>query len=470
MTAISSSNARQLSFDVSTPGARARTLVVLRGKIAAFTEAEQSAYHAFRDALMRVGRGEGDTAELEAFKSTLGRFFETQAMPPLSALETASEQQAAASPSSEGGEQKIVVSTSSIPRARRGPDIRVQMPVVEAEGARESVAPPPSEKIPTPQPSLDIEEIAALRTRTEQINDELNDFAHGTAFKWLADQKTGYRDYLTTLLELRGAFVLEHAGGNIEEVKARVDELERQAALVRTRVGHAGGQDTPVDGMITSSAETRVVPPLPESAVSESDSVQSDVVQSVVADSPVEPISSTSVGEEAPVASGPEITISTPPPPIAIPVEQAVGLMEEEGVREQQEPEVTVPEPTPPDVPVAEEVNVSHSDEALLNPVNERSIEAGLNDLLTRWLGSTGFFGFGESGVKHPDWLRMKDLFVEDVLHGDGTIPAELRPEIYDNLGQNIRAWRDTYSLSPRQNERVEEYVRRVVAESIPAS
>ena len=91
-----------------------------------------------------------------------------------------------------------------------------------------------------------------------------------------------------------------------------------------------------------------------------------------------------------------------------------------------------------------------------------------MNELLTRWLGTTGFLGFGESGTKHPDWLKMHDLNVEDVLHGDGVVPPGLKPELFDNLGQNIRGWRDAYALHPLEAEKVEHYLRRVVDVSIP--
>ncbi len=453
-TVLQIKKVQSTSFDVSTPEARARLLVALKSHAGEFTDAEHRSYDAFRDALLRLARGEGSPDSLDNYKETLGHFLQISSggvEAPKVATEPVVEKkevvpQVVVEKKNEASTENVVPAAAPMPfRGRRGPD--VVAPEAETTPTTPASVELPKEGVKTPakeeivvqdsvvkevqvaemsQPSQVKEEqkndARSLRGRIEKINDGLNEFAHGAAFKWLSDASTGYRSYLNELLELRG--LLGEAGelsaNDAVAISARIDALREMADAVRRKVG--GEEITPSNPVVENA------PVAPEAAVS-------------AAASPS--VAEEKKDEEVVPWGTPEANV----------VAQSVTQASEDAPKQSIASEM----PAQPLSP-----GISDSD-TLNTPV----IDSGLNDLLTRWLGTTGFLGFGDGGVKHPDWAKMKDLFVEDVLHGDGVVPPGLKPELFENLGKNIIGWRDAYALYPLDSENVEHYIRRVVEMSV---
>ena len=498
-------------FDVSTPVSRARLLASLKQHAPEFSPEEHELYDAFRDALVRIARGEDVADKVETYKAAFQHFLAVDdvtlpATPTMVMREpntlhaVPAEAEPVESPVAEAvrapEEQEakeftptpIAPLRARISAVRRGPDVTVSpTPVAvphdvgsNAEVVPNVRAPHVPEPIPEPTPVSEVVEESVpeaptivapvtpdaspvpesregLREEIEEINDALNGFAHGTAFKWLSDEKTGYRAYLNELLELRGLLSGPMAAApDTEGLRARVKGLQVLADAVRKNVGiEVAPQPEPIftePAPETPQHNEEVVstPPL-------SQSTQRVSISPGLAPLNIEP--TRPQGDV--VASAPEVVAQAAQ---TIPEEQAPQLVPDAPV------ETAVPEPLlkegEPESALIDKVEAP--DSPLLDPLHSRAIDAGLNELLTRWLGSTGFFGFGDSGVKHPDWLKMKDVQVDDALNGDGFVPEGLRQEIFENLGQNIRAWRDTFALQPLMGEQVEHYIRRVVEASLP--
>lgn len=442
----------EVSFDVSTPEARARLLVALKSHAREFTEAEHHSYNAFRDALLRVARGEGSPDLLDSYKETFGRLLNTASSnidAPRVAVEPVIEKkevvpQPVVEKKNEAPTENAAPTVAPMPfRGRRGPDVvppgaeatptalapldvskeDVKVPAKEEIVAQESVTKEvQTTGVPQSPETKEVQknDVRSLRGRIEKINDGLNEFAHGAAFKWLSDASTGYRSYLNELLELRGLLgeASELPENDAAAISARIDALREMANTVRRKVGgeEIHSNDTVVEAV--SEAAKAVVPA---------------------------PVAKETKDEEVVPWGAPGASDAV----------RSVAQASEIASKQSAAPEVSVQS-------LSSDMHMSGSDD-LSTPV----IDSGLNDLLTRWLGTTGFLGFGDGGVKHPDWAKMKDLLVEDVLHGDGVVPPGLKPELFENLGKNIIGWRDAYALYPLDSENVEHYIRRVVEISV---
>lgn len=514
------------TFDVQTPDGRARLLSALRPYVHDFSQEEHEAYNFLRDTLMHIARGEATVSEAEASIAPLHHFLsevsaasavnldvtvipdvpdpEPAAVPVSVSLETEGiHDTPAVVPQRD--EQTQTVVPQAVFKGRRGPDIVV--PTVDNAPQQVESVPIPEDRAPVQEsvvvtetekaPVVDAVVTAAplengstisttpLKETIEHINDELNAFAHGTAFKWLSDPKTGYRDYLNELLELRGVLSSPEALSHEKDVlEMRVKNLQIMAETVRKNVT---GND---NGSAVTVADTPAL--VPEAQTPEVNEQKEETVTVSVSEVVPEVLPPEERSDER---DGAQVTISPALEPLNIEPQKEMPVVAQ-AVMDADE---AVPPPPMPPLPPEPEVRVEETaiapaavdethgpllsenepesalmekvavpDSPLLDPLHTRPIDTGLNDLLTRWLGSTGFFGFGDSGVKHPDWLKMKDVLVDDVLHGDGFIPPGLRQEIFDNLAQNIKAWRDAYSLYPIDGESVEHYIRRVVDASLP--
>ncbi len=527
------------SFDVATPESRARLLAMLRTHREEFTLEERQRYNQIRDIVMRVARGE-KPPDVEVHMAALGHYLEEKELVPDGApvVETEPEKvapsvvpEAVVMPAIEtpplpaqvqAESMTMPVSTpSGIARGRRGPDITAFIaslhippaPVVPPSSGESTVevpvssspeAPVVSLREHAPQPTAIEKEhsLASLKADIEEVNDDLNTFAHGTAFKWLSDEKTGYRAYLNELLELRALL----SSPNIPEtefskIQERLAGLHTMAETVRKNVG------------IVSSVPTILVMPKTE-----------PVPEPIAPVAPMPPVVTT----EAPMPPSPRengevqrerITISEPPKPFTIeahtttdeplnieprkiPLQSMVDtpypVPPAESMRETPEPTPTKAEvsevpiltedgvvevpatlvaeeegmpqnllaPNEPESALMDKIAVPESH--FLDPLHAGAIDSGLNDLLVRWLGPTGFLGMGKSGVSHPDWEAMKDVLVEEALNPNGFLPEGLSGEVFDNLGQNIRSWRQSFGLIPDDGELVEHYLRRVVVASLP--
>ncbi|MBX9906597.1 hypothetical protein K2X96_01710 [Patescibacteria group bacterium] len=326
------------------------------------------------------------------------------------------------------------------------------------------------------------EDIVGLRSRIESINESLNEFAQGSAFRWLSDASTGYRAYLDELLNLRSDLSSpDSSSKDITLLRERVTTLEAMADAVRVKVGGGAVQDPENKADSDSALNTELNPNVTESAIENnttpapSSPAESNVLETPVAVDTVEPaveqsqVATGSVYSQEDSPEGSHLPplqksgwkeVSQTPEDTASGTEELSGtIVSEAPVSPSQEATPSVPQqPTP-----AESVEV--------NPLATPAVETGLNDLLMRWLGTTGMFGFiglGKSGTNHPDWLKMKDLTVEETLHSEGVVPPGLKLELFNNLGQNIIAWRDAYQLYPGPDETVDHFLRRVVVASMP--
>ncbi len=452
-----------MPFDISTPLARAQLLARLRAHREEFTVGEQYSYDTLRDALMKVARGEDEGADLGELIESLAHFLEEPAVAEVP----------------DTPKSVPLVRDASIVRIRRGPDT-VSAPVVvpelptlvqpqEVVSQEVSVAVPATPATVTTAPPLKVTR-TSLQDQIEGINDGLNTFAHGTAFKWLSDLSTGYRTYLNELLLLRFALAESETGATVSDtdlqaLRDRVQGLQHMADEVRRAVGGEEKQiwvtETAGVSSISTEPETGVAPGIPSPPNVEETSIDTQTPEMRTEIAEVQAATDASMHEvpedmpedmrETQQTTVPEAVLesstmeTTPAPLLEIGMEPAEGVMtgEQEGVLQPME---LVP--------------------AEADLLQSKEIESGLNDLLVHWLGKTGFLGFGSSGVKHPSWLLMRELYVEDVLANDGVIPKGLPPEIYTNLAENIKAWKRSYALLENDAETVDHFVRRVVSAS----
>ncbi len=468
-------------FDVTLPLGRAKLLAVLKNKAELFSTAERSAYDALRDELVRVARGEGSLRKVEEHVQVLAHFVSEKKddAPVARSVEEKKEEPVVAEKQEENVEVPVPQAVEKAPitlyapappapqgymRHVRGPDISkrevsapVSVPPSVSAPVDLPVTPVVSEPVSVSQQEVatesKVEDVSvSLRDEVETINESLIELGHGRAFQWLNDPKTGYREYMTELLSIRDALMTPAAAKDQGVLRARISALKEMAAAVRVQVG----------GDVVSAA--------PTSAASPWGAAETPTVENVVTEKPLTPTESiieTSVPQ--PAVTAPEIAVVPepeavlPPPPAAVPpvvppIPPSPSKVSPWGVQELGEVPAKPAEEAPLPPVVEQPPVVGESD-----PLHAREIDAGLTDLLTRWLGTTGFLGFGDSGLKHPEWLIMKTLMVEDVLVDDGTLPNGLRAETYRNLRENIKAWRSAYSLAIDDRELVEHFIRRVV-------
>ncbi len=485
-------------FDISLPLGRARLLASLNKHAELFNEVERSAYDALRDELVRIARGEGKAEKADEYAKSLERFvgtapardIEEKPAPLLTPLASVVVEvptpEAVPAPLME---QKGPV-VQGFMRRVRGPDIP-KTAVASASVAVQTEAPAspvtlPSEVIlpvATATPAPDVSEVASpvsvplppqvelsvakpestpavssvapasMREEVEAINESLIELGHGRAFQWLSDPKTGYREYMAELLAIRDALGSSNTASDPSALRLRIDSLREKAKVVQAAVGDVGSA--------TALRQPAAVP-----------------VQTSVETTPSEPIRETPHSIEAEASLSPEPTpesVSVPVVAAPLPVATDIPQVPFEPTPELDSAEIPAPLPTvvagPTPAPdtndqtsIPESAPIPATPSSEVDPLHTREVDAGLTDLLTRWLGTTGFLGFGDSGMKHPEWIIMKTLMVDDVLVDDGTRPAGLRPDTYKNLGENIRAWRSAYGLMVEDRELVEHFIRRVVS------
>jgi hypothetical protein len=327
------------------------------------------------------------------------------------------------------------------------------------------------------------EDIVGLRSRIESVNERLNEFAQGSAFRWLSDASTGYRAYLNELLNLRSDLSSpDSSSKDITLLRERVTALEAMADAVRVKVGGGTVQDPENKADSDSALNTELNPKVAESAVENNTTpaAPSSPAESNVSEASVAVDTAAPAVEQSQVPTGSVYSQEDSPEGSHLPPLQKSGWKEISQI-----PEDTASSTEEQSGTILSEAPVSLSQEATplspqqpaptesveVDPLATEAVETGLNDLLMRWLGTTGMFGFiglGKSGTNHPDWLKMKDLTVEETLHSEGVVPPGLKLELFNNLGQNIIAWRDAYQLYPGPDETVDHFLRRVVVASMP--
>lgn len=411
--------------------------------------------------------------------------------------------------------------TISFGRRKAGPDIasaapepvvaEIQpAPIVEevAPSAQPIAGPAPVAEPTLPQPVVAPTSPANLAEEVESINDELIAMGHGKAFQWLSNPESGYREYMNMLLALRNAFSKGVTHENMGSVTADIEKLREMAKAVATKVGNGA--------IATAAPEPMIAVPSPEAEpVPIAASAPSSAVVHDVASAPM-------VSAPPPAAPVSEIKPAVPPPPpppldeLLTPTVPVTSIEElpapEVPLRERQlenkgaaiadaiagvsidEPHTTrdeiiadvvaptpeeVPEapvsmPAPEPLPAAPTAPLPEAPAAVAvpmpvdqqDPLYTKAVDAKLNDLLTSWLGSTGFLGFGESGMKHPEWVAIRGLSVEDVIAREGVTPPGLKPGTYENLRENVRNWKGQYDLPYVAQETIEHFVRRIILAS----
>ncbi len=463
------------NFDIKNAADRARMFVTLQKASASFNDVERAAYNTLRDELMQLARGGGTPAHVDAQLKTLAHF-----LVPVAALPAT---QPASAPTTPDAPAPVVVSkkieVQSVDPARSSVDAVVSAPRKRGPDFGAPVAASvTSAPVPVPQaePVVAVSEtsagtgvdtaIQALRTRLEKTNDELIAFGRGRAFQWLNDTTTGYREYVKELLEIRAALASITAGIDIPALEQRLEGLKKQAESVRMVVG----KDSHVPKPETTPPSAAASVPPPAVLKARVSILTKPVVEAAVPPPPPVDVSApTNYGTSKHVDAPLDIVINkqsneavttpsiprpdaVPSAPVAVPRAPASGVV------------------TAGSILTEKQKNVGDANAAVLrestpiDPLLAPEVTKGLNDLLTRWLGTTGFLGIGgQSGTQHPDWIAVRHIMIEDLLHNDGTIPKEIRPETFNNVGENLRAWRDAYKLLPIERELVEHFVRRVV-------
>ena len=366
-------------------------------------------------------------------------------------------------------------------RGRRGPDILPKQPAQESLAvspvtvATEQVA--VSSGVPVSLKEEEIKEVAQesfslenMRASVTRVNDELNEFAHGKAFQWLSDPKSGYREYMTELVALRGILSGTVAEADFSAIEMRILNLEEMARIVQNavKVGMVGVpaskeqqmrvSGSPAPASVLSPAEDpKTAPQIQKlSVMTDIPMVPAVVEDPVILESVVPPVSE---------SESPAQTVFVDAEPLIPPIAPTQPEVSVDAGEETEQDSVVPVEAHVSQQPPSEQVSNEPADPtALDNPM----ITTGLNNLLTQWLGTTGFLGFGDSGVKHPDWLLIKDLYVDDIHTKDGIIPKGLRPETFENLAENLHAWSVKYGLYVEgPTETIEHFMRRVVYASI---
>ncbi len=506
------------SFVVSTPGGRARLLSRIQEGKDSFSPEQHTAYNALRDGIVKLARGEGTAKDLQVHARVLGVFLRTEeaseevvdAKPFVApvheevVVSTPSLEESAVKPKEEPTvssviEQVLKADTTSpvvdttvvMAKGRRGPDVAspAETPVVtlemkeekKVESVPENRAPKEKEVVFDVMAGIEdpLVRVEALGGMVTQINDRLNAFAHGKAFQWLSNPEVGYKEYMNELIAIRALLSApDITEADFISLNERITHLKEMADAVQKAVG--GGSSTPEAKVADAKEEApsawsktpavvlEDVASAPSLAVAPGEKQNVEGVTPVVDDSSHVEM----VAPEAPLShETAQVAEEEKSVPLNVsegehnPAEVDIPVAEESVVAETSPLGEATEVPADTQMPEAEIVTeTSQESSRLFSP----EVTTGLNNLLTQWLGSTGFLGFGDSGLKHPDWLLMKDLRADDIHVEDGIIPKGLRPETFTNLGENIRAWSTKYGLfiqSPE--ETVEHFLRRVVDASI---
>jgi len=453
-------------FDISTSMGRAHFLVALKEKRASFSKEDIEAYNTLRDEMMLFARNVGSLEVLQQHAERFSVFLvsqETKIVEKVVVAEMPAESPIVV-------EKAVLLAPVPTPVAmkpstiRRGPDIVMPeksavhtAPVLEATpvGAPKEIIAPLAEKVaPVPEKKQGTTR-EELQKRVFNINTGLNEFAHGKAFQWLSNPDTKYREYMNELIALR--WHLTNVSMEEQELTglvASTERLEILADAVRVAVGGEKKTEEVVSEVsvpeISKKEETLhavVMPQTPAQTVK----VKVETEEPRQIENLAEALS---LGENEVVESVTEMP------------EEKVPWVSKEEVLENTGAQIeTAPAEQGGEQEVVEEqlATAPHT-ETLHTP----HIDTALNNLLTQWLGTTGFLGFGDSGVKHHDWILMKDLFLEDVLVDTGVIPPGMKPDVYKNLTDNVRAWSTKYGLhNESPTETVENFLRRVVRASI---
>lgn len=413
---------------------------------------------------------------------------------------------------------------------RRGPDVRVpEIATVSAPAPQEHTS-SVVEKVEQPSVRLDSvpekkeEEtqestkeysLSELQQRVHDINESLNIFANGKAFQWLSDPNTGYREYMSALISLREDVhkITTLSAADSALLARRVEELARLADGVRAVVGDGqkksekepASNNTSVSAVgqaeenhidtsavdtepqsVGVSGETQIVPQEEQQEKKEPEDSMSntapEVIRLPVEEAPVSPREEISAAYTSSLQNS-EVSASSAPAeePLLPPLKEktartfenkAGDILSQAGADTVVKEESLAPSSLTPPVSQTAEVPAFATPAISQNPVQDSLytpvIATGLHNLLTKWLGTTGFLGFGSSGEEHPDWVRMRELYVEDIQADDGVIPKGIRPETLANIRANIKAWSDKYGLAVEgPGETMEHFMRRVVRASI---
>lgn len=346
-------------------------------------------------------------------------------------------------------------------------------------------------------------DIEAIAKEVGIINESLNVFAHGRAFQWLRNPDTGYREYMTKLIAMREAIDSARKGKGSADLKAMMEELRTLGENVRHAVGEeseshtqsapevavapaaeatveaavapqATAPETEPSPAMTAAQETRDLPSSEETPAPVAESSNETVIpiQTVASTMPeaapqtaAEPLNiyeqprvDTEVSQteaESPIAEVPQEV----PAQTDIPVEEHGGV--DAGIQDASEAiEESAYAPVTPDAP-------------LPNPeIYAPQVTQALNDLLTEWLGHTGWI-LRKSGLDHPDWHKMAPLTVGQIMEAEKAKTSKeiggLELATIDNLAQNLRKWGQLYGISMLQHEdtTIEEIMRRIVFESL---
>ncbi len=447
-------------FDVSTPSGRAQFLVALKEKHTLFSKEDFEAYNALRDEMVLFARNVGSLEALQQHAERFNVFLISEIKKSeKTPVPTLSEER----PTPTSAPVVVAESVSVLVKPQvvhRGPDIAIPEKKVVFEKIQETTshdvisAPPVALESVVSEKKQGITR-EELQKRVFDINTGLNEFAHGKAFQWLSNPDTHYREYMNELIALRGHLTnVSIEEQELLDLVASTERLETLADVVRTAVGGEKKTEEVVSDISAPEVPKKeeilqavVMPQTPAQTVK----VKVETEEPRQIENLAEALS---LGQNEVVESVTEVPEENVPWGAKEETLENTGAQIETAPAEQGgEQEVVIEQPSV--APHTETLHTPH-------------IDTALNNLLTQWLGTPGFLGFGDSGVKHHDWLLMKDVFLEDVLVDTGVIPQGMKPDVYKNLTDNVRAWSTKYGLyNESPAETVENFLRRVVRASI---
>lgn len=99
------------------------------------------------------------------------------------------------------------------------------------------------------------------------------------------------------------------------------------------------------------------------------------------------------------------------------------------------------------------------------------SLEIGreLEGLLKDWFGGTGWFGHGESGLRHPAYLALRGVTMNYILQNDlkesvrKRVKSKVVKDVMGDIKEKVTLWKDTLAVEPILEETFGEYLERVV-------
>lgn len=313
----------------------------------------------------------------------------------------------------------------------------------------------PEPKAEAPAPVVEAvtpraEDMHALKKEVEEINNALNEFAHGKAFQWLKDPESGYREYMELLRALRSDLAEPRAEIDLPSIRARVETLRTTAHAVEQKVGIERPQ-APEPVVETEAPPPPVaVPPPP--------------VLEPVPEVPVVPQKKVFENKAGDLGLAAE---PAPEPQAPLPAAESAVVSQLPPTPEPTPAAVTLP---PEEVPVAvTEAPQASPAEAAVPEHYAPAVEKELEKLLAEWLGGVGLFGLKKVGIKNPEWQKMKVLRVSEVMENEGVVPEGLTYEALKNLTENLHAWVQAYHIPLMQYEHktVDDLMHAIVFESI---